>query len=90
MLLEDKKGTTITHAFQKFLKDYNRKLNKTWVDGGSEFYNESMKSWLEKNDIDLYSIYNKGKPVFDERFIRTLKNKSYKYTSSISEKCVNW
>ena len=32
MLLKDKKGTAITHAFQKFLKESNRKLNKTWVD----------------------------------------------------------
>ena len=23
-----------------------------WVDKGSEFYNRSMKSWLEKNDIE--------------------------------------
>ena len=25
---------------------------KIWVDKGSEFYNRSMKSWLEKNDIE--------------------------------------
>ena len=31
------------------------------VDKSSEFYNRSMKSWLEKNDIDMYSIHNEGK-----------------------------
>ena len=46
--LKDKKGITITNAFQKFLKESNRKPNKIWVDKGSEFYNRSMKSWLEK------------------------------------------
>ena len=46
--LKDKKGTTITNAFQNFLDESNRKLNKIWVDKGSEFYNRSMKSWLEK------------------------------------------
>ena len=49
--LKDKKGITITNAFQKILKDYNRKPSKIWVDKGSEFYNRLMKSWLQKNDI---------------------------------------
>ena len=39
---------TITNAFQKILDESNRKLKKIWVDKGSEFYNRSMKSWLEK------------------------------------------
>ena len=43
ILLKDKRGTTITNAFQKILDESNRKLNKIWVDEGSEFYNRSMK-----------------------------------------------
>ena len=46
--LKDKKEITITNAFQKILKESNRKPNKIWVDKGIEFYNRSMKSWLEK------------------------------------------
>ena len=34
-----------------------------------------MKSWLEKNDIEMYSTHNEGKFVIAERFIRTIKNK---------------
>ena len=30
--LKDKKGITITNAFQKILEEYNRKSNKIWVD----------------------------------------------------------
>ena len=41
--LKDKKVITITNAFQKILKESNRKLNKIWVDKGSEFYNGSFK-----------------------------------------------
>ena len=48
-----------------------------------EFYNRSMKSRLHKNDIEMYSRNNKGKSVIAERFIRTLKNKIYKYMTSI-------
>ena len=42
--LKDKKGITITNAFQKTLDESNRTPNKIWVDKGSEFYNRSMKS----------------------------------------------
>ena len=83
--LKDKKGITITNAFQKILDESNRKPNKIWVDKGSEFYNRSMKSWLDKNDIEMYSTYNEGKSVFAETFMKTLKNKIYKYIVSISK-----
>ena len=83
--LKDKKGITITDAFQKILDDSNRKPNKIWVDKGSEFYNNSFKKWLKDNDIEMYSIHNEGKSVAAERFIRTLKNKIYKYMTAISK-----
>ena len=54
-----------------------------WVEKGSEFYNRSVKSWLEKNDIEMYSTHHEGKSGVAERFIRTLKNKIYKYMTSI-------
>ena len=41
-----------------------------------------MKSWLEKNTIEMYSIYTDEK---SERSIRSLKNKIYKYMTSISK-----
>ena len=44
-----------------------------------------MKSWLEKNDIEIYSTHNEGKSVFAERFIRTIKKKIYKHMTSISK-----
>ena len=40
--LKDKKGISIVNAFQKILKESNRKPNKIWVDKGSEFYNNSF------------------------------------------------
>ena len=38
-----------------------------------------MKSWLEKNHIDMYWTNNKEKYVVAKRFIRTLKSKVSKY-----------
>ena len=44
-----------------------------------------MKSWLQDNNIEIYSTHNEGKSVVAERFIRTLKNKMYKYMSPVSK-----
>ena len=52
--LKDKKVGSIVNAFQKILDDSKRKPNKICVDKGSEFYNRSMKLWLEKNGIEMY------------------------------------
>ena len=71
-----KKGITITNAFQKILKGSNRKPNKIWLGKGRDFYNRSVKSWLEKNAIEMYSIHNERKSVVAETFIRTLTNNS--------------
>ena len=73
--LKDKKGISIVNAFQKILKESDRKPNKIWVDKGSEFYNNSFKKWLKDNDIEMYSTHNEGKSVVAERFIRILKAK---------------
>ena len=73
--LKDKKGISIVNAFDKIIKQSNRKPNKIWVDQGSEFYNNNFKKWLSDNNIIMHSTYNEGKSVVAERFIRTLKNK---------------
>ena len=83
--LKDKKGITITNAFQKILDESKSKPNKIWVDKGSEFYTRSIKSWLEKNDTEMYLTHNERKSVVTRRFLRTLKNKTYKYMTSVSK-----
>ena len=83
--LKDKKGVSIANAFQKISKQSNRKPNKIWADKGSEFYNSPFKKWIQDNDIVMYSTHNEGKSVVAETFIRTLKNKIYKYMTSISK-----
>ena len=44
-----------------------------------------MKSRLKEQDIEIYSIYNEGKSMAAERIIRTLKDKIYKYMTSVSK-----
>ena len=79
--------------FKKYKKEYHRskakskgcRPNEIWFDKGSELYNNSFKKWLKDDDIEMYSVHNEGKFVIAERFIRTLKNKIYKYVTTISK-----
>ena len=64
--------------FKVFLKNLTEK-KKIWVNKGSEFYNNSFKKWLQDSDIVMYTAHNEGKSGVAETFIRTLKNKIYKY-----------
>ena len=85
MPLKDKKGITITNAFQKILDESSRRPNKIWADKGSEFYNRSMKTWLQDNDREICAAHNDGKSVVAKRFIRAIKNKIYKFMTSVSK-----
>ena len=42
-----------------------------------------MASWLEINAMEMYSPQNEGKSVVAEIIIRTLKNRIYRYMTSI-------
>ena len=83
--LKEKKDVSIVNAFQKILKQSARKPRKIWVDKGSECYNSHFKKGLKDDNIEMYSTHNEGKSVVAERFIRTIKNKIYKYITSISK-----
>ena len=72
--LKNKKGNTITNVFHKCF-DGECKPNKISLEKDPEFYDKSIKSWFENNNIKIYSKHNKGKLVVDGKFIRTLKNK---------------
>ena len=82
--VKDKRGATIVNGLQKIISK-GRKPNKIWVDQGSEFYNSSFKDFLKIDNIEMYSRYNEGKSVVAERFIRTLKYKTFKHMTAISK-----
>ena len=44
-----------------------------------------MKEWLQNNEIEMYSTHNEDKSVVAERFMKTLKNKIYRYMTSVSK-----
>ena len=74
--MKDKKGETVTEAFQTIFKE-GRKPQYLWTDKGKEYYNKNMRKLLEKNNITLYSTENEEKSSVCERWNRTIKTKMW-------------
>ena len=70
--LKNKKGETVANALKTIFKE--RKPEKLWTDKGREFYNKDVKDLVE-----LYSTENEEKSSIVERWIRTIKEKMWKY-----------
>ena len=81
-LLEKTVFPTITNVFQKHVDDSGHKANKIWPGKDREFCNRSRKSWLQDNNIKMYSTHNNGKIAIAGEFIRTLI-KIYKHMTYI-------
>ena len=84
------KTIIITISFQKKKLmsqiTYQTKYAKTKV---IEFYNKSVKSWLQDNGMEMHSTHNEGKSVVGIS-IRSLKNKLYKYIINIKKVCISY
>ena len=61
--LKDKKCITITNSLQKILDESGHKPNKKMLNKACEFYNGSIKSWLEEKGMERYSTHNERKSV---------------------------
>ena len=70
--LKNKKGETVANALKNIFEE--RKPEKLWTDKGTEFYNKDVKKLIE-----IYSTENEGKSSIVERWIRTMKEKMWKY-----------
>ena len=70
--LKDKTGKSVASALKTIFKE--RKPEKMWVDKGKEFYNKDVRELIE-----LYSTENEEKSIVVERWIRTMKERMWKY-----------
>ena len=70
--LKDKTGKSVASALKTIFKE--RKPGKMWVDKGKELYNKDVKELIE-----LYSTENEEKSRVVERWIRTMKERMWKY-----------
>ena len=76
--LKDKKGETMVKAFKTIFEE-GKIPEKLWTDKGKEFYNKDMDDLRKLHKIELYSTENEEKSSIAERWIRTMKEKMFKY-----------
>ena len=72
--LKDKKGETIVKALKEIFKESGRRPEKLWTDKGREFFNKDVRDL-----VYLYATENEEKSSIAERWIRTMKEKMFKY-----------
>ena len=76
--LKNKEGKTVVKAFKTIFEE-GRIPEKLWTDKGREFYNKDMDDLRKLHKIELYSTENEEKSSIAERWIRTMKEKMFKY-----------
>ena len=75
--LKDETGKSVASALKTVFKE--RKPEKMLVDKGKDFYNKDVKDLIK-----LYSTENEEKSSVVERWIRTMKEKMWKYFTANS------
>ena len=79
--MKNKSGMETGRAFETILKrdEKSRKPEKFQTDDGKEFFNVHFSAVMKKYNINHFSIPSDKKAAIAERFIKTLKQKIYKY-----------
>lgn len=78
--LRDKRPVTVRDGFDRILKRTSRRPLKLFTDGGSEFVGKPFSDYLKDKNIDFYRAYTaETKASVAERYMRTIKNKIYRY-----------
>ena len=72
--LKVKNAQTIKESFENVLISSKRKPNLIETERGKEFYNNIFQSFLNNNNIKLYSRHTHLGAVFSERFDRTIRD----------------
>lgn len=87
--IKTKSAKDMLDGFEKIVKMNNGKTPKhLWTDEGSEYYNKTIKDWLDKHGTTIYSTHGKHKSAVIERFNRTIKTMMWK--QFIPERSHNW
>ena len=77
--LKDKKGETVTKAFEDILRE-GRHPTRIRTDKGQEFRSKAFNALLKNRDIEhLYAQNTEVKANYVERVIKTVKAKIYRY-----------
>ena len=79
--LKTKTSSEMIRPFEEVLPKIGR-FQKLQTDLGSEFFNRPFQAWLKRQNIEHFHTYNfDTKAAMVERFIRTLKEKFWRFFS---------
>lgn len=85
--VKNKTSQSIKHAFDIILSRSGRKPLFLWTDKGKEFTNAHFQEYLKGKGISHYTTENDDiKASVAERFIRTLKERLYRYFTHTNSK----
>lgn len=77
--LEDKKGQSVTAAFESILQE-GRRPTRLRTDKGQEFRSRAFNAYLDDQNIEhLYAQNTEIKANYAERVIKTIKTKLYRF-----------
>lgn len=77
--IKNKSAEIVVQGMKRLLARYPRIPKSIRHDEGREFVNSSFKKLMKQNAIETYIARGMPKANYAERFIRTLKNKLYRY-----------
>ena len=84
--MKNKTSQSVITAFSKILKRSGY-FSSLQTDLGTEFTNKAFQSWLKDRNIHFFHIYNREiKASIVERFIRTIKEKLFRYFTYSSKR----
>ena len=76
--IKNKSAQEVLRGFEKIISKTNT-YNLLQVDDGKEFWNRSVKDFMQQNNIKMFSTGSGQKASIVERFNRTLKTRMFKY-----------
>ena len=79
--LKSKYAKDVINALDSILSQ-GRQPKTVRSDGGREFQNRAVKSFLNERGVHLFRTYNETQANYAERAIKTLKSKLYRYLIS--------
>ena len=79
-----KTGVALVKAFEKIVKQGRRHPNRLQTDRGKEFYNRIFQRWVDEQGIRHFSTEGDAKASVVERFNRTLKERLYRYLTTVN------
>lgn len=84
--LKSKHGPVVLQGIKNVFERAGRKPEKLQTDDGKEFLYKGVQAYLKASNIHFFTLKSDKKAAIAERFIRTIKDKIYRYMNEKNTK----